>query len=116
MSDEKPEGSLAARLREIALSRWENEGGHGLATPANVDHANIPELTNTELVNLRVRVIALENLVISLLAEASDAQREVAREMAGVIAPRPGTAQHPLTTQAATHMRDLVSRAEHFRT
>ncbi|WP_246748024.1 MULTISPECIES: DUF1971 domain-containing protein [unclassified Methylobacterium] len=78
--------------------------------------ADLPELTNTELVQLRVRVIALENLVISLLAGASDEQLDRAREMAAYISPRPGHTQHPLTTHAADHMVDLVSRAVHFRT
>jgi hypothetical protein len=44
-------------------------------------------LTNAELVQLRVRVIALENLMIALLAGASDKQLEIAREMATYISP-----------------------------
>jgi hypothetical protein len=50
-----------------------------------------------------------------LLAEASDRQLETAREMAAFISPRPGFTHHPLTIQAATHMIDLVDRAERFR-
>ena len=76
--------------------------------------ADVPPLTNTELVQLRVRVIALENLMISLLAEASDRQLELVREMAFYISPRPGFTHHPLTTHAATHMNNLVDRARHF--
>ena len=45
-----------------------------------------PEMSNADLVALHVRVIALENLLISLLATASDQQLELAREMAGYIA------------------------------
>jgi len=60
-------------------------------------------------------VIALENLVIMLLAEGSDKQREFAREMATYISPRSGFTHHPLTIQAATHMNDLVDRAIHYR-
>jgi hypothetical protein len=78
--------------------------------------SEVPELTNAELVQLRVRVIALENLVISLLAEAPDRQLDLAREMAAFISPRPGFTCHPLTIHAATHMIDLVDRAGHFRT
>lgn len=78
--------------------------------------ADLPELTNTELVQLRVRVIALENLVISLLADASDGQLDRAREMAAYISPRPGYTRHPLTTHAAEHMVDLVARVFQFRT
>ncbi len=63
---------------------------------------------------LRIRVIALENLMIAVLAEGSARQRQVAREMADYIPPRPGFTPHPLTIQAADHLTDLVSRAVHF--
>jgi len=106
--------------RQRALSRWDNEGGAGLDGPATVsapdnERLPIPQLTNAELVTLRIRVIALENLMISLLAIASDDQLRLAREMAGYISPRPGFTQHPLTIHAAAHMVDLVERADHFR-
>ena len=106
--------------RQRALSRWDNEGGAGPDGPATVsapDNARIPvpELTNAELVTLRIRVIALENLMISLLAIASEDQLKLAREMAGYISPRPGFTPHPLTIHAAAHMIDLVQRADHFR-
>lgn len=78
--------------------------------------ADLPALTDTELIQLRVRVIALENLVVSLLAEAPDGQLDRAREMAACISPRPGHTRHPLTIHAADHMLDLVARAVHFRT
>ncbi|MFO7786665.1 MAG: hypothetical protein R6W87_02660 [Halospina sp.] len=94
-----------------ALSVWNNEGG---AFPVDVT-PDVPELTNTELVHLRVRVIALENLVIALLANGSERQLEVAREMASYISPRAGFTQHPLTVKAADHMGDMVHRAEQFR-
>jgi len=55
----------------------------------------IPELTNTELVQLRIRVIALEYLVIALLANATDKTVAAAAEMAAIVAPRPG----PRTTR-----------------
>lgn len=99
--------------RRSALSRWDNEGGAKAAPPQERAGA-IPELTNAELVQLRIRVIALENLVIALLAEGSDRQRAVAREMAVYISPRPGFTHHPLTIQAATHMAELVDRAVHY--
>ena len=103
-----------SELRQQALSRWDNEGGALTA----VSHASgdIPELTNAELVQLRIRVIALENIMIAVLAEGSDRQLQVAREMAEYISPRLGFTQHPLTIQAADHMTDLVNRAIHFRT
>lgn len=77
--------------------------------------SEIPQLTNTELVQLRIRVIALENLMIALLTGASERQVSVAREMATYISPRAGFTHHPLTIQAAAHMVDLVERAGHFR-
>lgn len=67
---------------------------------------------DAELQALHVRVIALENLVVALLAEASDRGREQARELAAIMAPRPGSTQHKLTTHAAGHMIDLVERAQ----
>lgn len=72
------------------------------------------EPTNAELALIRIRVIALENLLISLLAEGSDRQRQAAREMASFVSPRPGFSHHPLTSQAADHMSELVDRAERF--
>ena len=120
MSDLKPDLSDPSRQRQMALSRWDNEGGAGPCGPQKGQtfadaQFEVPELTNAELVQLRIRVIALENLVISLLAEASDRQLDLAREMAAFISPRPGFTHHPLTIHAAAKMIDLVDRAGHFR-
>jgi tellurite resistance-related uncharacterized protein len=106
--------------RQMALSRWENEGGAGLGEPQKAaasgdSESDVPELTHVELVHLRVRVIALENLVISLLVGATSRQLDLAREMAGYISPRPGFSQHSLTIHAASQMVDLIERAGHFR-
>lgn len=100
-------------LRQRALSRWDNEGG--TLASAHGTHADVPDMTNAELVQLRIRVIALENLMIAVLAEGFDRQLQVAREMADYISPRPGFTHHPLTIRAADHMADLVGRAVHFR-
>jgi hypothetical protein len=113
MSEKKPDLIPPSNQRQAALSRWDDEGGALLPLP-DVPSA-IPDLTNAELVQLRVRVIALENLVITLLAEASDRQLERIREMAGYISPRPGFTQHPLTIHAATQMLNLADRARRFR-
>jgi hypothetical protein len=83
-----------------------------LSSPAP---AAVPALTNTELVQLRVRVIALENVVISLLAQSSDRQLDRVRDVAAYIVPRPGFTPHPLTIHAAAEMVHLVERARHFR-
>jgi hypothetical protein len=71
-------------------------------------------VTNAELVQLRVRVIALENLVIALLAEAPDRQLDLARGMATYISPRTGFTPHPVTLRAADEMLSLVDRADRY--
>jgi hypothetical protein len=117
MPHQNSESSSKALQRQQALSRWDNEGGAGPAvTPAtNREQAPTPDMSNADLVALRVRVIALENLLISLLATASDQQLELAHEMAGYISPRPGFTHHPLTIHAAAHMIDLIERSSRFR-
>jgi hypothetical protein len=120
MADVKPDSVDHSQQRQMALSRWDNEGGAGPCGPQKAQisaamQSEIPDLTNVELVQLRVRVIALENLVISLLAEAPERQLDLVREMAAFILPRPGFTNHPLTIHAATQMIDLVERANHFR-
>jgi hypothetical protein len=120
MHNENSKGSDFSHQRQMSLSRWDNEGGARRARPdgsldSGEGQSEIPELTNAELVQLRVRVIALENLVITLLAQASDQQLNLAREMAAYISPRPGFTHHPLTIHAAGQMIDLVERAGHFR-
>jgi hypothetical protein len=102
----------------LARSRWENEGG-ALAMHRRTMSGNnarpAPASTAVELAQLRIRVIALENLVISLLAQMSDRQRDLAREMATYISPRPGFSHHRPTIHAAAQMVHLVERADHFR-
>jgi hypothetical protein len=120
MPDRKPDCLDPSQQRQMALSRWDNEGGAGPRRAqrgliSGEAQSEVPELTNAELVQLRIRVIALENLVITLLAEASDRQLDLVREMAAYISPRPGFTHHPLTIHAAAHMIDLVERAAHFR-
>lgn len=101
-------------IRLIALSRWDNEGG-AVAAAAHQAQPDVPGMTNAEIVLLRVRVIALENLLIAVLAEGSDRQRQAARDMADVISPCAGATQHTLTIRAAHHMTDIVDRAVHIR-
>ncbi|MGY8903123.1 MAG: hypothetical protein ACKVIH_01060 [Burkholderiales bacterium] len=126
MTDEYPplspaqaEPSAAERmhLRNLALARWQNEGepdgAHLPPTQSDAAQCNQPA-DSTEWVQLRIRVIALENLVIALLAEASGQQLALAREMAAYISPREGYTPHPLTLRAAHEMRSLVDRADRF--
>lgn len=63
---------------------------------------------------LRIRVIALENLVIALLAEAPDRQLVLAQGMATYISPRTGCTPHPVTLRAADLMLSLVDRADRY--
>lgn len=103
-----------------ALSRWDDEGG---ATPcgpqenlaAACDEWDIPALSKAELIQLRIRVIALENVVMSLLSAASNKQLEQVAEMAEILTPRADARQHPLTIHAATQMTQLVERSKPFR-
>ncbi len=89
----------------------------GAAGPAARHGGSPPDdapWTNAELVQLRIRVIALENLVIALLAEAPDRQLALAREMASYITPRTGCTPHPVTLRAADEMLSLVDRADRY--
>ncbi|MCY7307542.1 MAG: hypothetical protein LH632_15640 [Rhodoferax sp.] len=101
---------------EAALWIWENEGG-ACAQAMQSEHAlqaGIPQSMNTELGHLRIRMIAMENLLITVLAQAPDQQLELGREMAAFISPRPGFTHHPTTVGAATQMAHLLQRARHF--
>jgi hypothetical protein len=118
MPRQNSDASNQAIQRQQALSRWDNEGGAAGRVGGFADdkeQISTPDMSNADIVALRVRVIALENLLISLLATASDQQLELAREMAGYILPRPGFTHHPLTIHAAAHMIDLVERSSRFR-
>ena len=108
-----------AEQRQMALSRWDSDGGAGLLGPqedlvSGDIGPNGPDLANAELVKMRIRLIALENLVIALLGGASEHQIELAREAAAYISPRPGTTPHPMTLRAASQMNHLIQQAAHF--
>ena len=99
------------RLR--ALARWENEGGSDdcdASAAPSAGAALAPQLNNAELVQLQIRVIALENLMVALLADASSAQLERVRDIAASIFPRPGV-EHRLTALAAAQMGHLAQRS-----
>lgn len=107
------------QYQDGVLSRWDDEGG---ATPcgpqenlaAVCDEWDIQALLKAELIQLRIRVIALENIVMSLLSAASDKQLELVAEMAEFLKPRPDVRQHSLTIHAAPQMTQLVERSRHF--
>lgn len=100
------------RPLQPALSRWEDDGG-ALAAGG---HPSDRHISAAEVMQLRIRVIALENLVIGLLAMSTPGQLHRIRSLAAYISPRPGFTRHRSTLHAAAQMRHLVERAGHFRT
>lgn len=104
----------ALQQLEAAPSRWENEGGPRACTlpPDYVVQLEFCGTMNTELEHLHVRMIAMENLLITLLTQATEGQRDLCREMARYISPRPGFTAHSRTLGAAAQMLQLVERAE----
>lgn len=116
MTDKTSEANKDVEALRRALSQWEDEGGAGALSPSTGEaKTGGLKLTNIEYAELRTRVIALENIIISLFANASEQQLEQVREMADYISPRPGFTPHPLTIQAAAQMIHLVERASRFR-
>ncbi len=105
-------------LLEKAVSRWDNEGGAGEGgreqPVSGSSQAQVPPLGNAELVQLQIRVIALENTLAVLLAEASEHQLALVREMAATITPQPGFTPHRLTIHAAARMLNLAESASHL--
>lgn len=98
-----------------AIGRWENEGGASKGgLDANQTHTVAGEIGDVEEGNIRVRLIALENIVVALLANTPGEPHELVREMAAYISPRPGMTPHRLTVEAARNMLALVERAAHY--
>lgn len=118
MSLEKPDPIRDARQQQRALARWDDEGGAGPDTDPAAASVKpppaYPAMGEAELNALRVRMIAQENLMIALLADASANGRARARSIAAAIIPQEGSTRHPLTLHAASHMLSLVERAERY--
>ena len=72
---------------------------------------DIPEPDHAELVQMRIRLITLENIVLGLLSGASDEQIDQIRKRADMIEPRPEASRHPLTELAAGDIRKFLERA-----
>jgi hypothetical protein len=111
----------AVQTRGSALARWDNEGG---ACPGKVSSADdrtdeadpgTSSFTSVELSQLKARVIALENLTVSLLSGVSGKQFDAALEMAHYIASGPRHKPDLLTLQTATQMVSLIECARHLR-
>jgi hypothetical protein len=111
-ADPKP----AQPALQAALARWEYEGGADAQRLCDDGAAQlaIARSMKTELEHLHIRVIALENLLIALLAQDPDRARRLGRGMASFISPRPGFTQHSRTLGAAVQMGHAVERAQHF--
>jgi hypothetical protein len=110
-----------ALLLRRAVARWENEGGSDASEagrPSDValrpaaDKQLHPDLGNAELVQLQLRVIALENTMTALLAYAPPETAELARRIAANITPRVGSTPHHLTVRAAAQMIHLLDRSQ----
>lgn len=105
-----------AGAHDRAIGRWENEGGAFTGLHEHRTPTVAGEIGDAEAGNLRVRLIALENLIVALLAGAPESQSELVREMAAYISPRPGATPHRLTIEAARNMLAIVERAAHYKT
>ena len=99
-----------AAAHERAIGRLDTETASSERTPTVVG-----EIGDAEAGNLRVRLIAIENVLVALLATASESQVELIREMACYISPRSGKTPHRLTVEAARNMLAILERAEHYR-
>jgi hypothetical protein len=108
-------GAAVCQAHDRAVGRWENEGGSFTGLHQHQAPTVAGEIGDAEAGNLRVRLIALENLVVALLAGAPESQSALVREMAAYISPRPGATPHRLTVEAARNMLALVERAAHYK-
>lgn len=94
-------------------------GGHHAAPAARngarYNLAETPPVTSAEWDHLRYRVVALENLLIALLADGPLPRLDRMREMASYVAPRRGCSDHPVSQFAAAQIVHLVERARHVK-
>ncbi len=70
-----------------------------------------PPLGNAELVQLRTRMIAMENTVIAMLASHSEDARANVLNLSEIILPDADATQHQLTIDASNLMKHYVERA-----
>ena len=106
------------RSRHPHYARWFGPAlpcGPQEALAADCEKWDIPPLSDAEIIQLRIRVIALENMVLGLLSKASADQLAAIEEIAEFISPRADAKPHPLTLHAATQMEHFVERARRLR-
>lgn len=116
MTDQDSSLPVPAEQLPAAPSEWENEGEASRQTgPEHPASDEDPPLANADLVQLRIRVVALENLMLAVLAEGTEAQAALAKKMASYILPREGHTAHPVTIHAAQQMLHLVERASRLK-
>ncbi|HAW55490.1 MAG TPA: hypothetical protein DCX29_11415 [Hyphomonas sp.] len=72
----------------------------------------IPEPGHSELVQMRIRLVTLENIVLGLLSDATEKQVDQIRRRADMIEPRADATRHPLTELAADDMRKFLDRSQ----
>ena len=115
MSAEQGECDPArAKIHDRAVGRWENDSGTPAVAHQDFQYLPAGETGTVEDDHLRVRLIALENVVVALLAGAPQSQSELVREMATHISPRSGKTPHRMTIEAAHHMLGLADRAARY--
>ena len=112
-SDDRKSARTSAH--DGSIGRWENEGGDTAGLQTHERGSVVGEIGDVEDGNLRVRLIALENIVVALLAGAPESQSRLVREMADYISPRPGVTPHRLTIEASRNMIALVDRAARYK-
>ena len=104
--------------RQLAVSRWDDEGGTGpdVAKELKSRRQTIRCLSAHRYGNCAIARArhTLENLAIALLAYNSNHAQLTACEMVDYILPKPGATQHWLTIYAASHMIGLLERSKHF--
>ena len=116
MPTEMGKTSGCAAMQASAIGRCENEGGPDHASPHSETASTVAgEIGDAEEGNIRVRLIALENIVVALLAGASQTQHEAIGDIVRYILPREGKTRHRLTIEAARNMVALVERADQFK-
>lgn len=104
-----------SEVHGLTIGQREN-GGETLDDWSNQDQATVAgKIGDAESGNIKVRLIALESLVVALLASAPASQSQLVSEMAKFISPRPGNVPHRLTIEASRNMLALVERAAHYR-
>ena len=86
-------------------------GGRPAGRPGGDEpEPDVAALTASEIRQLRVRMIALENVVIAMIATGSEAQLDLTREMAAFIFPRPGFTPPHDDSRGRPHERSCRSR------